>query len=267
MSGTDFFQSVENLLIGLAHTAQVAAEAVLVQTLAGRHVPQAAGVGRNLVGQDNPPVGGAAELDFEIDEGDVDAGEELLQNLVDAGRHPVDAVQLLVGHQPQRHGVVVVDEWVAQLVALVADVVNHVRRPRPLLDAEPLRHRPCDDVADDDLERDNRDAAAQLLAFVERADVVGLDPRPGELLEDECRDGVVQNALVHDGGLLDVVERRSRIRIVDDDILRVVRAEHLLGLAVVKLFELLHGLYSVSCVCCLYCLNSGVHGALYRLRK
>src|SRR3546814_7796444 len=44
-------EAAGDLLVGLLDAAHVAAEAVLVQLLVGRHVPQAAGVRADLVGQ------------------------------------------------------------------------------------------------------------------------------------------------------------------------------------------------------------------------
>src|SRR3546814_7775844 len=52
-------QSARDFLIGLDLAAEVAAEAVLVELFVRRHVPQAAAVGADLVGEDD-----AAEIAF-----------------------------------------------------------------------------------------------------------------------------------------------------------------------------------------------------------
>ena len=137
----------------------------------------------------------------------------------------------------------VVDQRVAQLVLLVADVENDVRRLRALLDAEALGHRTGDDVAHDHLQRNDRHLAADLVAVVDRLDVVGLDAGLLELLENNRRNGIVQHALSLDRGLLDVVESRSRILVVDDDLIGIVGAENLFCLALVEHFELFHGVF------------------------
>src|SRR5688572_25479391 len=63
-----------HLLVGLQDAAEVAAEAVLVELVAALHVPQAAAVGADLVGEHDAHllvvVPQAAELDLEVDEAD-----------------------------------------------------------------------------------------------------------------------------------------------------------------------------------------------------
>ena len=63
--------------IGLDDVAHIAAEAVLVETLAAHFVPKAAGVGADFVSNNETAVGGAAELQFKIDEIDSAIGENL----------------------------------------------------------------------------------------------------------------------------------------------------------------------------------------------
>ena len=63
-------QPLGNLLVGLAHTAQVAAEAILIHALACLRVPQAASVGRKLVSQNQSTISIATELYFEVDNRD-----------------------------------------------------------------------------------------------------------------------------------------------------------------------------------------------------
>jgi hypothetical protein len=78
------------------------------------------------------------------------------------------------------------------------------------------------------------------IAVVDRLDIVGLHAGLMQLLEDQGRNGVVQHALVLDRSFLDVVESRSGILVVDDDLIGIVRAENLFCLALVEHFELFH---------------------------
>ena len=71
-------QALHNFLVGISLAAQVAAEQVLVQMCAGGGIPETAGVGADLVGQDNGAVGQAAELDLEVDQADVGIQQDLL---------------------------------------------------------------------------------------------------------------------------------------------------------------------------------------------
>ena len=62
-----------DLLIGLRLATQILAEAVLVELLVRFHVPQAAAVGADLVGQDDPApvvVPDAPEFELEVDQAD-----------------------------------------------------------------------------------------------------------------------------------------------------------------------------------------------------
>src|SRR3546814_3394671 len=72
-------QPARDLLIGLDLAAQVAAEAILVELFIGDHVPQAAAVGADLVGEDDAAViavPDAPEFELEVDQEDADAGEQ-----------------------------------------------------------------------------------------------------------------------------------------------------------------------------------------------
>src|SRR3546814_1451365 len=68
-----------DFLIGLDLAAQVAAEAVLVELFVGDHVPQAAAVGADLVGQDDPAVVAipdAPEFQLAVDQANAAAPEK-----------------------------------------------------------------------------------------------------------------------------------------------------------------------------------------------
>ena len=72
------------------------------------------------------------------------------------------------------------DHRIAELVALVIVLDDRARQRRALGDAEALRQRAGDDVADHDLERDDLDLAHQLLAHVEAAHEMRRDADLGE---------------------------------------------------------------------------------------
>src|SRR5699024_7746942 len=75
-------EAAAHLLISALHVAQVATETVLIQLLAGLGVPEAAGVGADLVGQDDGAVEGLAELQLEVHQGHAALGQSLLQELI-----------------------------------------------------------------------------------------------------------------------------------------------------------------------------------------
>ena len=62
---------------------------------AGGGVPEAAGVGADLVGQHDGAVGQAAELQLEVDEADIEFLADIGQDVVDPEGIGVDGVDLL----------------------------------------------------------------------------------------------------------------------------------------------------------------------------
>src|SRR3569623_1229013 len=68
-------QAPGDFLVGFFLAAQVTPETVLVEFLAGNHVPQPAAVGADFVSQYHPriiTVPNAPELELEVDQADVD---------------------------------------------------------------------------------------------------------------------------------------------------------------------------------------------------
>ena len=59
-------QASHNLFVCFFHSAEIPAETVLVQLLAGCGIPQAAGVRADLIGENNRAVAQSAKLKFEI---------------------------------------------------------------------------------------------------------------------------------------------------------------------------------------------------------
>ncbi len=135
---------------------------------------------------------------------------------------------------------VVVDERIAQFVLLVADVDDGVRRLRSLRNIEPLGHRTRNDVTHDHLQREDGHAPAELVAVVELFDEMRGDSVLDQILEDNGRYLVVEQALRLDRRFLDVVVCRSIVLVVDDDHIGVVRQEYLFCLALVEHFALFH---------------------------
>ena len=71
MKGVLTENSVHHFLICVFYVAHITAETVLVKLFVGVCVPETAGVGGDLVGQDDGAVGKAAELQLEVDQADL----------------------------------------------------------------------------------------------------------------------------------------------------------------------------------------------------
>src|SRR5277367_5571850 len=87
------FHAPQHLVICLFDAAEVATEAILIELLARRLVPEAAGVGTNLITEDNLAVM-AAELEFEIDEDHAALVQEFGEDTIDLEGHRVDLLEL-----------------------------------------------------------------------------------------------------------------------------------------------------------------------------
>ena len=111
-------QSPHDLGVGVLHAPQVPAEAVLVQLLVGRLVPEAAGVGADLVRQDEASVGQAAELQLEVHQDHAARLPEGFQNVIDGKGVLLDGLDLLRRGQLQGQGVVAVEEGEIRLWTL-----------------------------------------------------------------------------------------------------------------------------------------------------
>ena len=207
----------------------------------GRAVPEAAGVGADLVGEDDRAVGESAELQLEVHEIDVHGLEKRLEHVVDLERHGLDRVDLGRRGELQRQRVVGVHQRIAQIVVFIAELDGGLLEDDALLDAEALGEAAGGDVADDDLERDDADLLHGGLAVTQLLDEVRRDALFLQQLHEVVRDLVVHNALAHDGAALEAVERGGVVLVGDDDAFRIVGRKDLLGLAFVKLFKFLHG--------------------------
>ena len=131
-----------DFLIGLDFAAQIAAESVLVQLLARHHVPQAAAIGANLVGEDHPTVIAipqTTELQLEINKADADAGEKAAHEIVHADRHVGDVVHLLLIGPTEAGDMLLGDHRIAKRIVLVIIFDQRARELRTFLNAEALR--------------------------------------------------------------------------------------------------------------------------------
>jgi 2-oxoisovalerate dehydrogenase E1 component len=224
-------EAAGDFLVGLFLAAEVAAEAVLVELFAGRHVPQAAAVGADLVGQDHAAViavPDAAEFQLEIDQADVDRREHAAHEIVDPDRHRGNVLHLLVAGPAEAGDVLFGDQRIAQRIVLVVVFDQRVRQRLAFLDAEALGDRAGGDIAHHDFDRDDLDLPDELLAHVEAADEVGRDADVVEAREDIFADAVVDHALAVDralllgveggGVVLEILDQRARFRPFVEDL-------------------------------------------------
>ena len=228
-------QALHNFLVGISLAAQVAAEQVLVQMCAGGGIPETAGVGADLVGQDDGAVGQAAELDLEVDQADVGIQQDLLQHFVDLEGVLGDGIDLFLGGQAESQGIVVVDERIMQVVVLVAELQDGGLELGTLGHAHAQGEVAGGDVADDDLQGHDLDLLYKGVAVVDLLHIVGGDALFLQLLHQGIGQLVVHDALVADGALLLAVTGGGIVLVVDHYDLGVAGSENLLGFAFVHL--------------------------------
>ena len=102
---------------------------------------------------------------------------------------------------------------------------------------------PGGEIADDDLQGHDADPAHQGIPLRELLYEVGGDAgllHPGHEAVGHL---VVDDALAHDGALLQAVQGGGVVLIADNDEFRVIGGVDLLGLALVELFTLFHGCF------------------------
>src|SRR5215207_2606879 len=115
-------QPARDFLVCLEHAPQVAPEAVLVELVGRRYVPEPAAIWADLVSQQDVHllvVPLAAELHFEIYESDADAQEQPNQEIVDAQGHSHDLVDLLGGGPAECRYMLFRDHRVIERIVLV----------------------------------------------------------------------------------------------------------------------------------------------------
>ena len=109
-------------------------------------VPEAAGVGGNLVGQQDLAMV-AAKLQLEVDELNVDLPHTFLEDLVDPHAHLLHAPHLLRRGKPHGGDVREVDQRVLQLRVLQAVFHHRVFQPRAVRVADAPGQAPRHDVS------------------------------------------------------------------------------------------------------------------------
>src|ERR1700677_3432625 len=88
--------SPQHLLVRLFNVTQVTAEAIFIELLARLFIPEAAGIGTNLVAQQDFTMM-TTEFEFEIDQQNAAFVEKRAQQLIDPKGHFVDLAQLIFG--------------------------------------------------------------------------------------------------------------------------------------------------------------------------
>src|SRR5579885_1905572 len=198
-----------DLGIRLQQPAAVAAETVLVELLVRFDVPQATGIWRNLVGDDDPHhvvLPQPTSLHLEIDQANANAEEQPGKKVVDADGQRHDVVDLLRRRPAERGNMLLRYHRIVELVILVIEFDDRARQLRAFLDAEPLRQRAGGDVTHNHFERHDLDFANELLAHVESADEMRRHADVVEVLEDVFRNPVVEHALAFDHLMLFGIE-------------------------------------------------------------
>src|SRR5579883_1359124 len=198
-----------DLGIRLQQPAEVAAETVLVELLVRFDVPQATGIWRNLVGDDDPHhvvLPQPTSLHLEIDQANANAEEQPGKKVVDADGQRHDVVDLLRRRPAERGNMLLRYHRIVELVILVIEFDDRARQLRAFLDAEPLRQRAGGDVTHHHFERNDLDFANELLAHVESADEMRRHADVVEVLEDVFRNPVVEHALAFDHLMLFGIE-------------------------------------------------------------
>ena len=114
-----FLQAVHDLRIGFLYAAKIPAEPILIQLFTGFAVPQAAGIGADLISQDNGPIGQPAKLQLKIHQCYAAGSPECLQQLVDAKSVVFDGLNLLPGSNLQRQGMAGVQQGIGQCIVLI----------------------------------------------------------------------------------------------------------------------------------------------------
>ena len=135
---------------------------------------------------------------------------------------------------------IIVHQRVAEVVVLVGQLEGRLVEHDAFLHAVALGKGAGGNVAHNDLERYDRDLFNHGLTVGQLLDKVGRHALLLEQLEHVVAHHVIDRALARNGALLLAVERGRVILVGDDDEVRIVGCEYLLGLAFVKLFFLFH---------------------------
>ena len=206
----------------------------------GLGVPEAAGVGADLVRQDDGSVVQTAELQLEVHQGHAAGGPEVLEEVVDLEGVALDGFDFLFRGQLQGQGVVLVQQGVPQIVVFIGELDGGRVEDDALLHAVALGEGPGGDVADNDLQGDDGDFFDHGFPLAALLHEVGGDPGLFKPCHEAVGHLVVDNAFARDGAFFQAVEGGGVVLVVHDVQVRVVGFEDLLGLAFVELLQLLH---------------------------
>src|SRR6516165_1251680 len=165
----------QHLVVSLLHPTQVAAKAIFVQLLARLLVPKAAGVGTDLIAQQDLALV-ATKLQLEIDQQDATLIEEPLEDFVDLKREGLDLLDLGGSRPSEFDRVFGVNQRIIERVGLVIVLDHRLLEGVALFAAEPLRHGTRDDISHHGFDRNDIEAFAQHLAVVQAAHKMGPDP-------------------------------------------------------------------------------------------
>src|SRR6185437_11911214 len=237
-------ETLRHLAVGVDETAEIFAEAVLVELVPGLDVPQPAIIGRNLVGEHDAhrvALVKAAALDLEVDELDADAHEQAGEEVVDPDGKAHDVVELGGRGPAERGDVLFRDHRVVERVVLVVELDDRTRQLRAGFEPEALHQRAGGDVAHHHLERDDLDFLDQLLAHVDTADEMRRDAELVELAENVFGDAVVQDALAVDDVVLGAVAGGGVVFEILNKSARLRTLVKVFRLALVNLPPAVHG--------------------------
>ena len=134
-----------------------------------------------------------------------------------------------------------VEQGVVEVVVFVGELKGRRIKDDAFLHAVALGKAPGGDVADDDLQGDDLDLLHHGLPVIELLHKVGGDAGGGQLAHEEVAHAVVHRPLAPDGALLGAVKGGGVVLVGDDDQVGVGGGVDLLGLALVELSGLFHG--------------------------
>ena len=227
-----------NFLIGFFLTAQIAAKAVLVELFASGHIPQAATIGADFIGENNAAVFAfphPAKLQFEINQTDVDPGEHAAHEIIHPDSHRGNVLHLFIGRPAEAGDVFLGDQGITQRIILVIILDQCVRQRLTLFDAQPLADRTGSNVADHHFDGNDLNLPNQLLAHVQAADEMGGDANMRKAGEHMFTDAIVDNTLAVDRALFLSIEGGGIILEILDDRARFGAFIEDFGLAFVDL--------------------------------
>ena len=229
--------TLHHFLISFLYAAHISAETVLVELLVGSAVPETAGVGRNFICKEDLTVE-SAELDLEVDKVNVVLLEELEHKCVNSKSILGDSVNFLLSSEAETESIVAVDEGIAEVIVLVAELESRLLERSALSNTELLGETACCNVSNDNFEGNDLDLLNDGLSVADLLNEVSGNAFLFKKLEHKVGHLVVDNALTSYSAFLFAVESGSIVLVVNDNVVGVVCSKNLLCLALVKLLAL-----------------------------